>query len=214
MKNLRILIPAKAFLCAKSRLAPVLDPAARAKLCEELLLATLKISVAIAPTTVVTSDSRISALTLRNGAECLLEGSQENLNISLSWAREKISPTDDVLIMPIDLPYLSEQSLGEFLARTRSLTIVADRHQCGTNLLFLPSQIVQKFRFAFGENSAQAHQREGLRLGVEAKLVALPEAEFDLDSPADYAQYLQRPFHTGGRFSENALGPSTRSSLA
>ena len=81
MNNLRILIPAKAFLCAKSRLAPVLDVVARAKLCEELLLATLKISVAIAPTTVVTSDSRISALTLRNGAECLLEGSQKNLNI-------------------------------------------------------------------------------------------------------------------------------------
>jgi len=214
MNSLRILIPAKAFACGKSRLAPVLDASARAKLCEDLLLATLKVSVAIAPTTVVTSDPRISALALRYGAQCLLEVAQENLNISLSWAREKISPIDDVLIMPIDLPYLSRQSLIKFVARTSGLTIVPDRHQCGTNLLFLPKQIVQKFCFAFGENSAQAHQREGVRLGVEAKLISLPEAEFDLDSPADYAQYLQRPFHVGGRFSEKALGPSTRSSLS
>ena len=213
MKSLRILIPVKALPDGKSRLRPLLADATRAQLCEDLLVATLKVSVAIAPTSVVTSDPRVSALAQEYGAHCLLERTQENLNATLTWARESIAATQDVLIMPIDLPYLSCEALSDFVSTRNGLAIVTDRHQRGTNLLFLPEEIVRQFCFSFGADSALAHRREGARLGVQAQLVALPEAEFDLDSPADYAQYLQRPFHWGGRFSANALGPSTRSSL-
>lgn len=188
--NFQILIPAKALTKGKSRLAPILNGACRAALCEHLLRRILVLGTATAPTTVVTPDPRVVAIARSAGAQALLEPVDCGLNGALDWARSQAGDADCLLVMPTDLPYLSLAGLQILCMNRRSIAIVPDRRGKGTNLLFLPREAIRDFRFAFGQDSAVAHQAEAARLGMSAETIPFAEAAFDIDLPEDYSEYL------------------------
>jgi len=94
--------------------------------------------------------------------------------------------------MPTDLPWLSVAGLQSLCTSRRQIAIVTDRRGKGTNLLFLPREAIRGFRFAFGQDSAAAHRAEAARLEMPAETIRFAEAEFDVDLPEDYAEYLSR----------------------
>jgi 2-phospho-L-lactate guanylyltransferase len=191
--NFQILIPAKPLTKGKSRLAPVLSGARRAVICERFLRRTLALGTATAPTTVVTADPRVAAIAGSAGAQALLEPVDCGLNGALDWARGQAGNNIDcLLVMPTDLPWLSLAGLRSLCTSRRQIAIIADRRGKGTNLLFLPREAIRDFRFAFGQDSAAAHRAEAARLGMPTETIRFAEAEFDIDLPEDYAEYLSR----------------------
>lgn len=188
--NFQILIPAKPLTKGKSRLAPILNGAYRAALCEHLLRRILVLGTATAPTTVVTADPRVVAIAKSAGAHALLEPVDCGLNGALDWARRQGGDVDGLLVMPTDLPCLSLAGLQSLCMNQRRIAIVTDRRGKGTNLLFLPREAIRGFRFAFGQDSAVAHQAEAARLGMSAETIPFAEAAFDIDLPEDYTEYL------------------------
>lgn len=205
--NFQILIPAKALTQGKSRLAPILNGARRAALCEYLLRRTLVLATATAPTTVVTADPRIVAIARSAGAQALLEPVDCGLNAALAWACSQGGDVDCLLVMPTDLPYLSLAGLQILCTNRRSIAIVPDRRGKGTNLLFLPREAIRGFRFVFGQDSAVAHQAEAARLGMSAETIPFAEAAFDIDLPEDYAEYLSRRALDDGLASPGGANP-------
>jgi len=196
--NFQILIPAKPLTEGKSRLAPLLNGAYRAALCEHLLRRILVLGTATAPTTVVTADPRVAAIARSAGAHALLEPANCGLNGALDWARSQGGDVDCLLVMPIDLPWLSVAGLQSLRMNPRRIAIVTDRRGNGTNLLFLPRTAIRGFRFAFGQDSAVAHQAEAARLGISAETISFAEAAFDIDLPEDYTEYVfQRALNDG-----------------
>lgn len=188
--NFQILIPAKTLSKGKSRLAPILNGAYRAALCEHLLRRILVLGTATAPTTVVTADPRVVAIAKSAGAHALLEPVDCGLNGALDWARSQGRDVDCLLVMPTDLPCLSLAGLQSLCVNQRRIAIVTDRRGKGTNLLFLPREAIHRFRFAFGQDSAVAHRAEAARLGMSAQTIPFAEAAFDIDLPEDYPEYL------------------------
>ena len=201
--NFQILIPSKPLTDGKSRLAPMLSGACRAALCERFLRRTLALGTATAPTTVVTADPRVAAIAGSAGAQALLEPVDCGLNGALDWARGQAGDVDCLLVMPTDLPWLSLAGLRSLCTSRRQIAIVTDRRGKGTNLLFLPPEAIRGFRFAFGQDSAAAHRTEAARLGMPSETIRFAEAEFDIDLPEDYAEYLSR-----GALNDDLPGPA------
>lgn len=184
--DLRILIPVKPLAEGKSRLAPVLDAAARRALCERFFRRSLALATALAPTIVVTRDPQVAAAA--GAAQVVAEPPDADLNGALDAGRRAALDADALLVLPIDLPHLSRETLVQLCQHRDRLTIVPDRHEDGTNLLFVPKAAIAEFRFAFGPGSFAAHQAEAARLGIPVHVLRLVDAAFDVDRPADYAE--------------------------
>jgi 2-phospho-L-lactate guanylyltransferase len=63
------------------------------------------------------------------------------------------------------------------------VTLVADRHQDGTNVLALPIGI--DFDTHYGRGSFRAHLDEAARRGIAASVVVDARLALDVDEPAD-----------------------------
>lgn len=63
------------------------------------------------------------------------------------------------------------------------ITIVADHHGTGTNVLVVPTGL--GFRFAYGNGSAQLHAQEARRIGAICQVVVDSPWRFDVDEPVD-----------------------------
>jgi 2-phospho-L-lactate guanylyltransferase (CobY/MobA/RfbA family) len=64
------------------------------------------------------------------------------------------------------------------------ITVVTDSHRTGTNVLALPTGL--DFTFCFGTNSAQAHEREAQRLGIDVHMEFNSPWRYDVDEPDDF----------------------------
>jgi 2-phospho-L-lactate/phosphoenolpyruvate guanylyltransferase len=184
--DLRILIPVKPLDEGKSRLTPVLDDAARRALCERFLRRTVQLATARAPTIVITRDPAAAAMA--GGAQVVAEPAGADLNASLDAGRRAARGAEALLVLPTDLPHLTHATLARLCRNRKHIAIVPDRHDSGTNLLFLPQAAVASFRFAYGIGSLAAHRAEAARLGIDVEVIRLADAAFDVDQPADYAE--------------------------
>jgi len=189
--DLEILIPVKPLGEGKSRLAPVLDQSGRRALCERFLRNTLGLATSLAATLVVTRDPVVIGIATQAGARIVDEPPGADLNAALDAGRRAASPAVNLLVLPIDLPRLTATALQRFSVTRDAIAIAPDRDRGGTNLLLLPSVAVGNFRFAYGIGSLAAHRAEASRLGVALRIVDLPEAAFDVDSPADHAEFAR-----------------------
>jgi 2-phospho-L-lactate guanylyltransferase len=63
------------------------------------------------------------------------------------------------------------------------ITLVPDRYGNGTNVIALPADA--GFRFSYGPGSYARHRAEAERLGLELRVLDLPDLAWDLDEPAD-----------------------------
>jgi len=182
-----VIIPAKPFEQAKTRLAPLLSPAQRASLSRHLLRRTIRLARQVGDVVVISQASAVRHLAKQNGAWALVE-SHTGLNAALQqaskWAAAQARAA--TLILPADLPLLTLADLTEITAlakETPAIVIAPCRRHDGTNaLLVQPPNLIE---FTFGPNSFQQHRRLARAAGIEPKIYQSPTVALDLDYPED-----------------------------
>lgn len=196
MSGLDILIPCKGFRQGKSRLAPVMSPAARALLCRRLLGRTLSLAGCFATRiAVVSSDPEVLAFAAQRDAQPITDDGA-GLNAALHHANEHLLRGEDrgaLLVMPIDLPLLDKATLGRFLAEAARIVIAPDMKEQGTNLLRIAPAARSGFAFRFGPESFERHLDVAASRSLAPSVFRSERAAFDLDEPGDVERLLARP---------------------
>lgn len=208
------IIPVKPLRYGKSRLAHILSADERAKLTTTMLHHTLQVLEdvpAIYRTLVISRDPAALKLARQYGAHTYGEGDKQDLNLALSRAAHIAAAREatGVLVLPADLPLLSVDDVEMMLAGStpvvhpsrphsnghlgyhhypRSITICSDKHEDGTNALFISPPV--GFTFRYGDGSFQRHLQEAKRLGLSSRVVHAPGIKFDLDTEEDWYAYL------------------------
>ena len=193
MPATHVLVPVKALGLAKSRLAHVLDPAAR----ESLVIAMLQDTVAAVlsagdvSVTVVTSDARVAAAARECGVDVLpdpvLPDSSDPLNTALHaavlHARERDAAAE-LVALQADLPSLRAEEFvhARETARRTGTAVVTDHTSSGTTAL-LHCVATTLPPLSFGPGSARRH----IDAGAYPVPEALPGLRLDVDTPDDLA---------------------------
>jgi 2-phospho-L-lactate guanylyltransferase len=184
-------IPVKPLSEAKSRLKPVMDGQSRSQLAARLLRRTLNVVAGesrVQRVVITSRDARALLVAKQLGALPLPEAGGRGLNFALSQAAAVAAKrgAQSLLIIASDLPLLSPEDLHLlFSAAEDSQVVVApDRHDTGTNALFLrPPERLQP---AFGSGSYERHLKQARAAGIEPFVVRSLGLGFDLDVPSDY----------------------------
>jgi 2-phospho-L-lactate guanylyltransferase len=185
-----VVIPAKPFDQAKTRLAPLLPQPERARLSRSLLRRTLHLARQVGEVVVVSRDSQVRRLAKEAGAWALVEAGTQ-LNSAIRQARQWVVANggERLLILPGDLPFLTLSDLTGMIARGQkapAIVVAPDQRQEGTNALLLhPPGLIE---VAFGENSFQNHLLASRQAGIEPVIYHSPTLAFDLDWPEDLAK--------------------------
>jgi 2-phospho-L-lactate guanylyltransferase len=129
---------------------------------------------------VLTESDEVSAFATELGAEVLVSDATD-LNEAVQHAYEALSERYDHLVV-VHGDLRCPDGLGQFDPGP-GVTIVADHHGTGTNVLAVPTGV--GFRFAYGADSAPRHRREAQRLGLDWRLIADSPWRFDVDEPDD-----------------------------
>lgn len=176
------MIPVKAFAAAKVRLAPALDPAARAALARSMA-SQVVLAAAPLPVTIICDDDAVAEWARTLGVAVAwtpglgLDGAvQEGVR-----AVEAAGATH-VVVAHADLP-LARDLASLVRPADLGVTLVPDRHDDGTNVVVLPAG--SGFRFAYGPRSFARHRAEVARLGLSCRVVRDPRLGWDVDLPAD-----------------------------
>ncbi|MBS7700252.1 MULTISPECIES: 2-phospho-L-lactate guanylyltransferase [unclassified Chelatococcus] len=181
-----ILIPCKSLSLGKSRLATVLEPAQRRRLCRCLLVHTLDQALASgARVAVVTEDPAVVRFARRHGAQ-IIDDPGAGLNAALIHGNAVLGYDAPLIVMPIDLPGLTAAHVARLTLPT-GLSLVPDRRQEGTNLLLLAPAARPHFTFAFGPKSFTLHHQAAVRQGLPVTVQRDAALEFDIDTPEDLA---------------------------
>ena len=186
------IVPMRGLAVGKSRLAPVLGPAARLALNALLLRTALDAVVAMdgsaARCIVASAGQDALALARQRGAVPLEEAPGTGLNAALTAAREAAVArgAETLLVLPADLPGVTGAALARLRAARPAGTaaIVADRCGTGTNGLLLPARA--GLAFGFGEGSLMRHRDALLALGLDTLVWRDADLAFDIDTVEDY----------------------------
>lgn len=185
------IVPVKPLRLGKSRLSGVLTDDERGILNRKFLeqtLQTLREMPEISQTLVVSRDPAALAIAREFGARTVLEDGNPNLNQALARATllARNYATRGVLVLPADLPLLTAEDIRGLLDRARQtpcVVIAPDRHQDGTNALFMnPGGIIP---YSFGPGSFQRHCEAAQKAGARLEIVQNAHFGLDLDTPAD-----------------------------
>lgn len=185
------IVPVKPLRRGKSRLAGMLSEDERAELNQSLLQHTLTTLTGIKEleqVLVISRDPHALTIARQYGARTVREDGQPQLNTALTRATvvAKVHATRGVLILPADLPLISQEdvlTLIEKVGEPPVVVIAPDRHGKGTNaLLICPSGLIE---YDFGEDSFQRHCERAKRAGARLEIVDLPSLGLDLDLPED-----------------------------
>jgi 2-phospho-L-lactate guanylyltransferase len=182
------IVPVGALEGAKSRLGATLDAEERHDLASTLARRTIEAAVGtpgVVETLVVTPDDEVRELALAAGARPLRQR-RHGLNEGLREAREEAmaAGADAILVVPIDLPAVSPESLGDVVAALAApgVVLVPDRHGRGTNVLAVaPPDAIE---VCFGGDSRYAHAGGAARAGLPYRELDGP-LRLDVDTPDD-----------------------------
>jgi len=186
------IIPVKPLNESKTRLATVLSPAQRAELSDYLLRRTLGIATQLSRVVVVSRSETVRDVAVAHGAAALTEqvpDLNQALEQGIAWAVAQ--GANQVLLLPLDLPYLTlsalEALLALALANQPSVVMAPCQHQQGTNALLLtPPQAIQPH---FGPDSFVRHRQAALLAGCSCHIYQNHALAFDLDTIADWEQF-------------------------
>ena len=188
----RLYIVARDPAGAKTRLAPILDPASRADLAtamlEDVLAATA--DVPFASRTVVTESDVVRDIARRAGADTLAVPAEDTNRAAIAAVTDaREAGGRSALVLAADLPLLRGADLELLLAEDAAVVIAPDRHRSGTNALLLtpPSVIVP----AFGVDSFREHRGRAARARVRARTVVSRGLAMDVDSTDDLRSVLR-----------------------
>lgn len=186
------IVPVKPLRRGKSRLAETLTEDERAELNSQLLmhtLATLKKTPEVEEVLVVSRDPKALAIARDYNARTIRENGSPGLNTALERATAvaKMYTTNGVLILPADLPLISQEDIQKIIGVAqkyeRVVVITPDRHKNGTNaLLVSPAGIIE---YDYGEKSFERHCERARQAGAHLEICPLPSIELDLDLPED-----------------------------
>jgi len=193
-------VPVKDLRGTKSRLAPVLDPAARAgltlymmgRVVSRVLEAGVDAVAVVSPDPIVLDEAR------KRGATPLVQESR-GLNPALeegrTWATK--NGASALLVLPADLPLIEAEDVRAVLAEAADgapVIISPDGARSGTNALLLrpPGALP----FLFGLDSFEAHLRAARARDAETRVCENQHLSFDLDTAGDLAKYREE--ETGG----------------
>lgn len=192
------IVPVKPLAQSKSRLAGVLSTAERAELSARFLEHVLRVlnrpggRCAVAQTLVISRDPAVLALARAHQAQVAAEAGRLDLNAALTQATRvaRAGGAQAVLILPTDLPFFSAADVEALTAAGAEGPLVAiapDRHETGTNALFVrPPELVA---YAFGPGSFAAHLGLAQQAGAAVRICRLPGLALDVDEPEDLALY-------------------------
>ena len=184
-------VPVKDLRGTKSRLAPVLDPGARAGLTLYMMgrvVGGIR-EAGIEDVCVVSPDRIVLEEAKRRGATPLLQESR-GLNPALEEGRRRAMGlgASKLLVLPADLPLLDAEDVLAVLGETGgepSVVIAPDGARSGTNaLLIQPPDVLP---FAFGTGSFEAHLGAARRRGLDVRVCERSHLAFDLDTAGDLA---------------------------
>jgi len=201
------IIPVGTLAGAKSRLGERLDAEEREDLVEGLLARTVLAATAVDrldDVLVASPDRDVLRRAAELGARTLRQRTR-GLNAGLTEARADVvaGGADAILVLPIDLPFVTSDAIAAILAPLAEPTagaeakagadakagappavvLVTDRHGSGTNALALrPPGIIDS---AFGPGSRRAHQAAAEAAGAAYVEVDGP-LTVDLDTPDDF----------------------------
>ncbi len=175
-----VVVPVKDFSRAKLRLAPELDPAARADLARRMA-GVVVAAAAPLPVCVVCDSVTVRAWAEQQGARVIWTPGL-GLNGAVQAAVDTLAHegVDVAVVAHGDLPLATRLA---WVAATPGVTIVPDRRREGTNVIAVPTSI--GFRFAYGPGSFERHRAEAIRLGQQVRIVADPRLGWDVDLPDD-----------------------------
>ena len=177
-----VLVPVKAFSRAKHRLAPALDPAARAALARAMA-ETVLVAAGALPVAVVCDDDDVASWARAAGATVIWRpGRGLNGAVGDGVAALAADGFERVVVAHGDLPLALELA---WVARFPGVTLVPDRRDDGTNVACVPA--ASRFRFAYGPGSFRRHGAETRRLGLPLRVVREPRLGWDVDVPDDLA---------------------------
>lgn len=195
--NCWIVIPVKAPAACKTRLAPVLDEAARRDLVADMLHRT----VAAASEVVGMERLRLLGPSRHGlpGTIGLLDDPGGGLNPAVTSARDAAlaAGVERLLFLSADLPLVEAADVAALL-KVSGIAAAPDLPGQGTNALSLPLPQAADFQFHYGEGSFAAHRREAQRIGLPFSAVIRQALGFDIDQPGDL---------TGWRNGGQAGGP-------
>lgn len=189
------IVPIRGLATGKSRLAPVLDVAARLRLSTRLLLNTLHAVEStfgnLQQCIVVSSDPAARTIATRRGARALGDPPGAGLDGALDAAREaaRAAGATRLLVLSADMPDLDRAALQALLqcADPARTVLLADKCGTGTNGMLLPAGL--PLAFAFGPGSLDRHRAALAGLGVPPACWTEPRLAFDIDTPADLAAW-------------------------
>ncbi len=170
----------RGFADGKSRLGGAM-PAARREALVRAMAGAVRRAVGDLPLLVVTPDPVVRRWALEVGGQAVEDpgcGPDE----AASRAREatRQAGIDRLVVAHADLPLADDLT---WLVDSPAVTVVADRHGTGTNVLALPTAAA--LRFGYGAGSCAHHLAEAHRLGLDAAVVADPLLGWDVDEPDD-----------------------------
>jgi 2-phospho-L-lactate guanylyltransferase (CobY/MobA/RfbA family) len=178
-----IVIPLKAFHNSKTRLRDELGIFGAGALAEKLASHVLEASKPRARI-VVSDNNEILDFAATAGA-IAFRTAFLSLNGAISDVYGQLGGSYKTLII-VHGDLARPEGLG--VARfSENISIYTDYTGTGTNVMVLPTGL--DFRFAYGPFSAQAHEKEALRLGVKCEVFRDSAWQFDVDEPGD-TRYL------------------------
>jgi 2-phospho-L-lactate/phosphoenolpyruvate guanylyltransferase len=185
-------VPVKDLWGTKSRLAPVLDPGARAGLTLYMMgrVVAAVWEAGVGDVCVVSPDRMVLKEAKRRGATPLLQESR-GLNPALEEGRCRALEigASTLLVLPADLPLLDAgdvRAVLEVVGEGPSVIISPDGTRSGTNALLL--QPPDLLPFAFGPDSFEAHLGAARRRDLRVRVCERPHLAFDLDTAGDLAR--------------------------
>jgi 2-phospho-L-lactate/phosphoenolpyruvate guanylyltransferase len=184
-------VPVKDLQGTKSRLAPVLNPGARAGLTLYMMGRVVRaiLEAGVADVCVVSPDRMVLEEATRRGATPLVQESR-GLNPALEEGRRRALElgAPALLVLPADLPLIDAEDVLAILEKAGegpSAVISPDGVRSGTNaLLIQPPDVLP---FAFGTDSFEAHLGAARRRGLDVRVCERSHLAFDLDTAGDLA---------------------------
>lgn len=195
-------LPAKDFIDAKQRLAPVLTPAQRNALFRAMLedmLAMLASVRGLDGVVVVTREAGAAARARMHGMHVLQEAENRGQSAAVAAAAAMLAKegADGIITVPGDAPLATAEEIEQVLAAHRkapAMTIVPSHDRRGSNCIAVsPPGLID---FHFGHNSFQPHLAEALKANVEPTVLDLPGLALDIDTPDDLQAMLRQPMPT------------------
>lgn len=186
-----VVVPAKSFGRAKSRLEDALDAPARAALARSLLehvLDAVAACDAVADVLVVTDGDDVALLAHERGLRCVRDPGEPPLRLAVDLGLDAAfaGPAGPALVLMADLPWLSPSDVSGLLAALDRADVVLgpDAQHLGTNALALGPGVRMPTAFGRADSFAE-HVARATALGLRVRLHESPGVAFDVDTPAD-----------------------------